>query len=215
MKDNVIFIAGIDTDIGKTIATGWYAEKLAKQGFSVITQKMVQTGCEGISADILIHRKIQGVALTEDDKQGITCPYVFSYPCSPHLAARLECCAILPEIIAKSTALLSKKYDYVLLEGAGGLLVPYNETQTTLDYVQKQGYPLILVTSGKLGSINHTLLSLEVCKQRNIRVQAVIYNEYPSVDTLIETETKVYLQRYLAREFPQTQFEQLGYVSIG
>lgn len=213
MKNKVIFIAGIDTDIGKTIATGWYANKLTEQGFSVITQKMIQTGCTGIATDILTHRKIQGIALTEEDKQGITCPYVFSYPCSPHLAARLEHCEISSEIITTSTTLLSQKYDYVLLEGAGGLLVPYNDTQTTLDYIEQQGYSLVLVTSGKLGSINHTLLSLEVCKQRNIKVISLIYNTYPSVDSVIEEETQKYLQHYLKRNFPQAAFETLNYVS--
>lgn len=214
MQNHVIFIAGIDTDIGKTIATGWYANKLAAHGVSVITQKMVQTGCEGISVDILTHRKIQGIALTDEDKQGITCPYVFRYPCSPHLAAKLEQREICSKTIEKSTALLCEKYDCVLLEGAGGLLVPYNERETTLDYIEQKGYPLILVTSGKLGSINHTLLSLAVCKQRNINLLSLIYNRYPSKDELIETETQHYLQAFLAKEFPQTKFERLGYIEV-
>ncbi|QIM65881.1 dethiobiotin synthase [Mannheimia granulomatis] len=213
MTTNVIFIAGIDTNIGKTVATGWYAKKLATQGFSVITQKMIQTGCEKISDDIIAHRKIQGINLTEEDIQGITCPYVFRYPCSPHLAAQLEQQRILPEIITQSTELLSTKYDYVLLETAGGLLVPYNETETTLDYIQQQGHPLILVTSGKLGSINHTLLSLEVCKQRGINILSLIYNQYPSTDTIIEQETQRYLQQYLTQYFPTTSFECLGYIT--
>ncbi|EXI62413.1 hypothetical protein MHD_09740 [Mannheimia granulomatis] len=213
MTAKVIFIAGIDTDIGKTVATGWHAQKLATQGFSVITQKMVQTGCEQISEDIIAHRNMQGIPLTDDDLQGITCPYVFPYPCSPHLAAKLVNQPILPEVITQATQHLSQKYDYVLLETAGGLLVPYNETETTLDYIQQQGHPLILVTSGKLGSINHTLLSLEVCKQRGINILSVIYNQYPSTDTIIEQETQRYLQQYLTRYFPATSFECLGYIT--
>ncbi|PRI66971.1 ATP-dependent dethiobiotin synthetase BioD, partial [Haemophilus influenzae] len=86
----VIFISGIDTDVGKTIATGIYAKKLMEQGCSVITQKMIQTGCKNIADDLLVHRKIQGIDLTEEDLQGETCPYVFEYPCSPHLAAKRE-----------------------------------------------------------------------------------------------------------------------------
>lgn len=215
MTRNVIFIAGIDTDIGKTIATGWYANKLAAQGYSVITQKMVQTGCEGIAADIITHRQIQGIELTDEDKQGITCPYVFAYPCSPHLAARLEQRSIQPEIIEQSTALLCQKYDCVLLEGAGGLLVPYNDTETTLDYIEQHQYPVILVTSGKLGSINHTLLSLEACHYRGIQVISLIYNQFPSTDKLIEQETQAYLQRYLQKHFPKTAFEFLEYVEVG
>ncbi|TDQ58036.1 dethiobiotin synthase [Mesocricetibacter intestinalis] len=207
MQGKVIFISGIDTDVGKTVATGMLAKKLMLQGFSVITQKMIQTGCRDISEDILLHRKIQGIELTEEDHQGITCPYLFSYPCSPHLAAKLENVQILPEKIQKSTALLSEKYDYVLIEGAGGLMVPYYRYDTTMDYLAARGYPLVLVCSGKLGSINHSLLSLEVCKQRNIRLQTLIYNQYPDEDKLIAGETRAYLQDYLALHFPQASFE--------
>lgn len=210
----VIFISGIDTDVGKTIATGWYAKKLMAQGYSVITQKMIQTGCEGIAADLLVHRQIQGIPLQPEDEQGITSPYVFAYPCSPHLAAKLEQRQIESKTIEKSTALLAQKYDYVLLEGAGGLLVPYNHQETTLDYVQKQGYPIILVTSGKLGSINHTLLSLEVCQHRQIPVHTVIYNQYPKIDDIIEQETQQYLRQYLATHFPTTKFDCLDEINV-
>ena len=103
----VLFVSGIDTDIGKSIATGYYAKYLMQQGYSVITQKMVQTGCQEISEDIVVHRKIQGIALTEEDRQGITCPYLFDYPCSPHMAARLQQTCIDEKIIEKSTARLA------------------------------------------------------------------------------------------------------------
>ena len=56
---NILFVSGIDTEVGKTIATGVYAKNLMAQGFSVITQKMVQTGCDNISDDILVHRKFK------------------------------------------------------------------------------------------------------------------------------------------------------------
>ena len=115
----VLFVSGIDTDIGKSIATGYYAKYLMQQGYSVITQKMVQTGCQDISTDIIVHRKIQGIVLTEEDRRGVTCPYLFDYPCSPHMAARLQQTCIDEKTIEKSTALLAQNYDYVLLEGAG------------------------------------------------------------------------------------------------
>ena len=119
----VIFVSGIDTDVGKTVATGIYAKKLMEQGFSVITQKMIQTGCKIIADDLLVHRKIQGIDLTAEDLPGETCTYLFKYPCTPHLAAKLEGREINEKIIEKSTARLAEKYDYVLLEGAGGLMV--------------------------------------------------------------------------------------------
>ena len=203
----VIFVSGIDTDVGKTVATGIYAKKLMEQGFSVITQKMIQTGCKNIADDLLVHRKIQGMDLTEEDLQGKTCPYLFEYPCSPHLAAKLEGREINEKMIEKSTALLAEKYDYVLLEGAGGLMVPYCDEATTLHYIQSNNYPLILVTSGKLGSINHTLLSLEACRSHGVPVLSVMYNGYPEYDSIISQETQGYLKGYLKKYFPETGFE--------
>lgn len=206
MAGQVLFISGIDTDVGKTVATGWYAKKLAEQGFSVITQKMIQTGCEFISEDIVQHRKLQGIALLPEDEQGLTCPYLFRYPCSPHLAARLESREINTALIQQATDILKQRYDYVLLEGAGGLCVPYDEQHTTLDYLAEQKYPLILVTSGKLGSINHTLLSLLTCKQYSIELKGLIYNRYPVGDKMINQETERYLKNYLRQYFPQAKF---------
>ena len=203
----VIFVSGIDTDVGKTVATGIYAKKLMEQGFSVITQKMIQTGCKNIADDLLVHRKIQGIDLTAEDLQDDTYPYLFEYPCSPHLAAKLEGREINEKIIEKSTALLAEKYDYVLLEGAGGLMVPYCDEATTLHYIQSNNYPLILVTSGKLGSINHTLLSLEACRSHGVPVLSVMYNGYPEYDSIISQETQGYLKGYLKKYFPETGFE--------
>ncbi|OOF71459.1 dethiobiotin synthase [Rodentibacter caecimuris] len=210
----IIFVSGIDTDVGKTVATGWYAKKLMAKGFSVITQKMVQTGCQDFSQDIKIHRQIQGIDFTEEDKQGLTCPYIFRYPCSPHLAAKLDNCSIDLETLEKSTALLAEKYDYVLLEGAGGLMVPYNDKEIILDYLRQRGYPLMLVTSGKLGSINHTLLSLEVCRLHQVPLHSLIYNHYPKTDPIIAQETQRYFVDYLIRYFPQALFEILPQQSL-
>ena len=70
----------IDTDVGKTVATGIYAKKLMEQGFSVITQKMIQTGCKNIADDLLVHRNIQGIDLTEEDLTRRNLPYLFEYP---------------------------------------------------------------------------------------------------------------------------------------
>lgn len=200
MKGTVLFVSGIDTSVGKTVATGLIAKALTKAGKKVITQKMVQTGCEKISEDIEEHRKIQGIPFTEEDKQGITCPYVFTYPCSPHMAAAKDGKNIDLSIIAKATEELQSKYEFVLLEGAGGLMVPNDMESLTIDYIKKQNYPLILVTSGKLGSLNHTLLSLFVCKQYGIHVKAIVYNQYPSIDALIETNSL----EYLTQKFPET-----------
>ena len=167
-KENVLFISGIDTNVGKTVATGMIAKALAKAGKKVITQKMIQTGCEHVSEDIEAHRQIQGIPFTDEDTRGLTCPYIFTYPCSPHMAAAKDGKCIDLDTITQATRRLRETYEYVLLEGAGGLMVPNDMESLTIDYVKEQAYPLILVTSGKLGSINHTLLSLYACERYGI-----------------------------------------------
>ena len=198
-KGNVYFISGIDTSVGKTAATGAIAKALAQAGKRVITQKMIQTGCEQVSEDIEEHRRIQGIPFTEEDREGWTCPYIFSYPCSPHMAAAKDGRTIDLQVITQATERLRERYEYVLLEGAGGLMVPNDFQSLTIDYIRDQGYPLILVTSGKLGSINHTLLSLFAAEQYGIPVKAIVYNQYPHIDALIEANTL----EYLRIKFPQ------------
>ena len=189
-KENVLFISGIDTNVGKTVATGMIAKALAKAGKKVITQKMIQTGCEHVSEDIEAHRQIQGLPFTDEDTQGLT---------SPHMAAAKDGRRIDLETITQATRRLRETYEYVLLEGAGGLMVPNDMESLTIDYVKEQAYPLILVTSGKLGSINHTLLSLYACERYGIEVKAIVYNQYPSIDPLIEANTL----EYLKAKFPE------------
>ena len=208
-KGKVIFISGIDTSVGKTAATGAIAKALAKAGKKVITQKMIQTGCVEVSEDIEEHRRIQGIPFTEEDQAGLTCPYIFTYPCSPHMAAAKDGRTIDLKVITQATEKLRERYEFVLLEGAGGLMVPNDFQSLTIDYIREQGYPLVLVTSGKLGSINHTLLSLYAAQHYGIPVQAIVYNQYPHVDALIEANTL----EYLRIKFPEIPLLLLGDLS--
>ena len=200
-----IAITGIDTGVGKTVVTGLLARYLRASGRSVITQKLAQTGCVGLSEDILLHRRMMGIELTDADRKGVTCPYVFALPASPHLAAKEEGCAIDLERISHATAQLEQEYEYVLLEGAGGLHVPLTETVTFLDYLAGRNYALLVVSSAKLGSINHTLLSLEAAKTRHLRLRGILYNLHPPEDPrIVEDSQRVFL-RYLRRfGYPET-----------
>lgn len=199
--NQIFFITGIDTDCGKSYATGWIAKQWMQKGFKVITQKLIQTGNEAISDDILLHRKLMNIALTEEDKSALTMPVIFRYPASPHLAAKLENRHIDVEKITHATQTLAQKYNRVLIEGAGGLMVPLTEKLLTIDYIQTHNYPIIFVTSGKLGSINHTLLSLEVIKQRKIKLHSIIFNSYPDKDKIITADTQQFIQDYVKKEF--------------
>lgn len=206
----IYFVSGIDTNIGKTYATGLLAKELSEKGVKVITQKMIQTGNKGYSEDIEAHRQLMGIGLQKEDKDGLTAPCIFSYPCSPHLAASLDGRNIDLQAITDATRLLSEKYEVVLLEGAGGLMVPITEDYLTIDYVEEHAYPVIFVTSGRLGSLNHTLLNLEIIKNRKIRLAKVIYNLYPESDPVILRDSLEFIRRKLEKDFPLTPLEIIG-----
>ena len=197
-------VSGIDTDIGKSIVTGLLAKSLLEAGLSVITQKIAQTGGRGIAEDIRIHRQIMGIELQSEDKNGLTCPYVFEKACSPHLAAELAGQSIDLSRVSSATENLRAEYDHVVLEGVGGLLVPLSRAYTFLDYLEEQGYPLILVSSPRLGSINHTLSALELARNRGVAVKGIVYNCYTESDRVItEDSRKVFLAALLYYGFPE------------
>lgn len=199
MKGSVIVISGIDTGIGKTFVTGLLGRALLLQGRNVITQKIVQTGCEGVAEDILEHRRLMGIALQDVDREGLTCPFLFRYPASPHLAARMEGREIDMLHLRRATFALQKRYELILLEGVGGLLVPLSPELLFADYIRDSGYGLLLVTSPRLGSINHTLLSIEACVTRGITIRGLIYNSFQNVDQLIADESRNIIRHYLKK----------------
>jgi len=198
----VIFISGIDTDAGKTYATAWLAQEIARQGIRVITQKFIQTGCDSTSEDIEAHRRLCGIPMQPCDIDGTTAPIIFTYPASAQLAARIDGREIDLSLVDASTAILRKTYGCVLIEGAGGLMVPVTDTTTTIDYISSRQLPVVLVTNGRLGSINHTLLSLEAIANRGIELAAVVYNHHFDNDPVIADDTRAFIGRYVASHFP-------------
>ena len=214
MKKNVYFVSGTDTGVGKSYATGYLAKVWNASGMRTITQKLVQTGNTEVSEDIEVHRKIMGCGMLPEDMQKLTMPEIFSYPCSPHLASEIDGREIDFSKIEASVGELSAKYDAVLLEGAGGLMVPLTRGLLTLDYAAGQGWPLILVTSGKLGSINHTLLSLEAARSHGLDVFMVMFNKYPQEeDRTVSEDTEQFLRDIVARDFPGAEYMEVPVIA--
>ena len=213
--NNIHFISGIDTDAGKTAATGWLARKWIRGGVRTVTQKLVQTGNTGVSEDILCHRKIMGCELLPEDHAGLTAPEIYTYPASPHLAAALDKRPLDIAKIDSATRALSERFDAVLLEGAGGLMVPLTEDLLTIDFVCERNYPVIFVTSAKLGSINHTLLALEALKTRGMKLETLLFNSFPDPGEPIRSSTEAYIRRAVARDWPDARFEIVPLLDIG
>ena len=176
MKKNVYFVSGIDTNIGKSYATAYLAKTWNERGIRTITEKLIQTGNTDMSEDIELHRRIMGTGLLSEDKERLTMPEIFSYPCSPHLAAEID----------------KRPIDFDKIERA---------------YVAQKQYPLVFVTSGRLGSINHTLLSLEAMTRRGIRLHTLAYNLFPEEDDeIIRRDTEEYMRDLLKRQYPEAEF---------
>ncbi len=201
-----LFITGIDTDAGKSYATGWLANLIMHDGEKVITQKFIQTGNQEYSEDIQVHRSIMGLEPQNVDVLHYTAPLIYSYPASPDLAARIDGTEVDLQVIDRATDILASQYSHVLTEGAGGLMVPLKEEYLTIDYINDRHLPVVLVTNAKLGSINHTLLSLNAIKDKHLNLFAVIFNHYFDKDRKIAEDTHSYIRRWLDNHFPDTLF---------
>ncbi len=171
----ILFITGTDTGVGKTYATGLLGRVLLQEGFRVITQKPIQTGAQK-PEDLMLHRKLMNLPADDEELLSLTNPYLFSYPAAPETAARLEGKKVSLLHLKKTLESLNKRYDFVLVEGAGGLDVPLNEKETFLDLFSYFLAPVVVVSSARLGTINHTVLTVEALKRRGLYVYGLIYN---------------------------------------
>ena len=180
-----IFVTGTDTGVGKTIVTGFLAKYLREKGYKVVTQKWVQTGSR-VCADINLHLRIMGLAKAQvKDYLSNICPYIFKLPASPHLAAKVENKKININRIKKSFKLLASKFDFVIVEGVGGALVPLNKKRLVIDMAGELGLPVLVVAQNKLGVINHTLLTIEALKQRKMKILGILFNNCQGQDKTV------------------------------
>ncbi len=187
---NGIFITGTDTGSGKTVVTGCLARYLLDKNYNVITQKWIQTGsAAGQSPDIKLHLKIMGRGTDYiKDYLSHVCPYVFNTAASPHLASRLERRKINPDKMMNSFKLLSNRFDFVLVEGIGGALVPFDKSRLVIDIAKKLDLPALVVVQNKLGAINHTLLTIEALRARKINILGLVFNNYKNQNRQILTD---------------------------
>ncbi len=181
------FITGTDTGIGKTFIACGIAASLKSKGINIGVMKPVETGCpeeNGIlkPLDSLLLREVAEV----DDELDIINPYRFSLPAAPSIAARMKGIEVEFARIKHSFNMLSKKYDLVLVEGIGGLLVPLNEREMVVDLIRALEIPAIIVAGTKLGTINHTLLTLRCAERYGIEVAGIIFNQSSHHDVIQE-----------------------------
>ncbi len=197
------FVSGIDTDAGKSVASGWFARERLRAGARITTQKFIQTGAADESVDILLHRKIMGVPLGARDLDRTTAPVILPLAASPHLAAEAAGVEIPFHAIPEASAKLLAEFDELLIEGAGGLMVPLTRRTLTIDWLEASGLPLIFVTSMALGSISQTLLALEAVERRGIPLAGVLFNAWPEEVPIIREDSRAFVEGWLDRHFPK------------
>ncbi|MFH1678103.1 MAG: dethiobiotin synthase, partial [Candidatus Omnitrophota bacterium] len=172
-----VFVTGTDTDAGKTIVSGLLARYLLGKGCRVITQKWIQAGSRGFSKDIDAHLKLMNKKRQDiNGYLSYVAPYNFRFGASPHLAACLERRKISILKIKQGFRLLTKNFDFVIVEGTGGVLVPINRKRLLIDIAKELDLPVLVVVKNRLGAINHTLLTIEAIRSRRMRILGIIFN---------------------------------------
>ncbi|MBI5572352.1 MAG: dethiobiotin synthase [Desulfomonile tiedjei] len=170
-----LFVTGTDTGVGKTLVAAGLVRLARMHGVAAVAVKPLETGCslqEGIlyPEDGAFLRDAAERALTLDE----CAPYRFSLPAAPARAAEAEGRVLDLALIEQHIRLLEGRWDLVVVEGAGGLMVPIDGKLMMIDLIQRLGYPTLLVARSRLGTINHTLLSVAALHQRSLAVAGIV-----------------------------------------
>ncbi len=176
---NAIFVAGTDTGAGKTFITELLARNTKQAGYNVAVQKWVETGVTKSKA-----------------------VYSFRLAASPHLAAKRENKKINIAKIKNEFKQLTKEFDFVIVEGTGGLMVPITEKELLIDIVKDLKIPVLLVAANRIGAINHTLLSLEALNIRKMRVLGVIFNNLLKGENKLVMKDNPEIVKKIIRKIP-------------
>jgi dethiobiotin synthetase len=194
------FITGTDTGVGKTVIVAALVKSIGLLGYSVCGMKPIETGCKKsefrvqssrlkvqkeklIPSDGMFLREIAGM----DDSIDLVTPITFENPLAPMVASDIEGIPVDIDKIHKAYKELSKKYDVVIIEGIGGLLVPVRKDYFVLDLARDFRLPLIVVSRPGLGTLNHTMLTVNYAIKEDLNVAGIIINyTRPPKDTIDE-----------------------------
>jgi len=182
----ILFVAGTDTGVGKTFITALLAKALVDQGIDVKVQKWVSTGNSDFSEDCVFIYEMLGNKSQDTTGFGSdTAPYCLPFPASPHLAAEQAGMTIETEVIREAFFRLESSCEILIVEGVGGVLVPLSRAMLLADLVADLKLPVLVVARSGLGTLNHTLLTLEALRHRNIQIVGVLLNSQGDEDSSI------------------------------
>ena len=182
-----LFVTGTDTGVGKTVVSAALARRLRQMHCSVGVMKPVETGVTLDSTDATDAGRLMAAAEAGDELDLVS-PYRFRSPLAPQAAAPVENrCIELAEILWRFSLLVSK-HSCVLVEGAGGVLVPMGEEWSVRDLIIRLDCSVLLVGRAGLGGVNHALLTLECLRRAGVRVTALVLNETAASTTAVEQD---------------------------
>lgn len=174
---NSVFVTGTDTEVGKTRISVALIELLQQQGEKVVGMKPIASGCE-LMGDGL--RNDDALKLIQQAKVSLPYelinPYAFEPAIAPHIAAKQEGVTIDLERIKQNFDVIQSQSDSVVVEGAGGWLVPLNEHTSMADLAVRLGLPIVLVVGIRLGCINHALLTVQAIEKSGLQLQGWVAN---------------------------------------
>lgn len=178
-----IFVTGTGTDVGKTFVTALIVKKLRESGFSAAYYKAAMCGNEKaadgklIPGDALYVKKVSGIEQPLDEM----CPYIYETAVSPHLASRIEGNPVVMEEVKKGFLAVCQKYDFVTMEGSGGILCPicFDEKEIWLeDVIRQLGLSSLIVADAGLGTINSVVLTAEYMRSKDLAVKGILLNHF-------------------------------------
>ena len=191
-----IFITGTGTDVGKTYVTGLIVKKLKESGMNAAYYKAAMSGNERTEEGMLRPGDAQYVKTVSGIEQSLACmcPYVYEAAVSPHLASRIEGNPVMLQEVVKGFEEVCRQYDYVTMEGSGGILCPicFDERELWLeDVIRELGLSSLIVADAGLGTINSVVLTVEYMRAKGLPVKGIIFNRFHPGDRMEEDNLRM------------------------
>jgi len=180
---NGFFITGTDTDVGKTVVTACLSILFKNQGMDVGVMKPIETGVDpecssAANSDAKFLMEVSSSTDAEDE----VCPYRLKTPASPYQSSQIASIQIQPATLLEKFKVLQSRHSTLLVEGVGGLMVPITKRYNVADLALEMALPLIIVSRLKIGTLNHTSLTINAARQHGLKIKGIILNQQEKGD---------------------------------
>jgi dethiobiotin synthetase len=209
-----VFVTGTDTEVGKTVLAAAICAAAVQRGLTVAAFKPVVTGLDEPVADWPRDHELLAKAANAGQSPEDVAPHRYGPAVSPHLAQQLAGDALDPEILVAQAEAQAEKADVLVVEGVGGLLVPLAHEYLVRDFAGELSLPVVIAARPGLGTINHSLLTIEAARAVALRVQAVVLTPWPDEPSPMELSNMETIERFaelpvlgLRRATPETLAE--------